>query len=84
MWVHEVSFKGVLLEMRSKTKAPKHFALWFSPSGYERIALRGTLEKETEQGFHAYHLSQHDTDETERLRQYILQQHRLTHPALHL
>jgi hypothetical protein len=49
MWVHEVSCKGVLLEVRNKTKAPKHFALWFSPSGYERIALRGTFEKETEQ-----------------------------------
>jgi hypothetical protein len=84
MWVHEISFKGVLLEVRNKTKAPKHFALWFSPSGYERIALRGTFERETEQGFYAYELSQSDTDETERLRQYILQQHRLTHPALHI
>ena len=64
MWVHEVSFKGVLLEVRNKTKAPKHFALWFSPSGYERIALRGTFEKETEQRFYAYQLSQSDTDET--------------------
>jgi hypothetical protein len=44
MWVHEVSFKGVLLEVRNKTKPPKHFALWFSPSGYERIAMRGTFE----------------------------------------
>jgi hypothetical protein len=67
--------KGLLLEVRNKTKAPKHFALWFSPSGYERSALRGTFEKETEQGFYAYQLSQSDTDETERLRQFILQQH---------
>jgi hypothetical protein len=29
-------------------------------------------------------LSQNDLDETERLRQFILQQHRLTHPTLHL
>lgn len=84
LWVHEVSCKGVLLEVRNKTKPPKHFALWFSPSGYERIALRGTFEKENEQGFYAYQLSQNDTDETERLRQFILQQHRLTHPTLHL
>jgi hypothetical protein len=72
-----------LLEMRNKTKAPKHFALWFSPSGYERISLRGNFERETEHGFYAYELSQTDADETERLRQFILQQHRLTHPALH-
>ncbi|WP_339502432.1 hypothetical protein [Pseudomonas silesiensis] len=84
MRVHEVSFKGVLLEVRNKTKPPRHFALWFSPSGYERIALRGTFEKETENGLYAYHLNQDDKDETERLRQFILQQHRLTHPALHL
>ncbi|MNI33719.1 hypothetical protein D3C73_876790 [compost metagenome] len=79
-----MSCKGVLLEARNKTKPPKHFALWFSPSGYERIALRGTFEKENEQGFYAYQLSLSDTDEAERLRQFILQQHRLTHPALHL
>jgi hypothetical protein len=84
MRVHEVSFKGVLLEVRNKTKPPRHFALWFSPSGYERIALRGTFEKETENGLYAYQLNQDAKDETERLRQFILQQHRLTHPALHL
>ena len=83
MRVHEVSFKGVLLEVRNKTKPPRHFALWFSSSGYERIALRGTFEKETENGLYAYQLNQDAKDETERLRQFILQQHRLTHPALH-
>jgi hypothetical protein len=42
------------------------------------------LEKETKNGLYAYQLNQGDKDETERLRQFILQQHRLTHPALHL
>lgn len=84
LWVHEVSFKGVLLEVRNRTKPPKGFSLWFSPSGYERIALRGTFERQNEQGFYAYRLNQGNTGETERLRQYILQQHRLSHPALHL
>ena len=42
LWVHEVSFKGVLVEVRGRVKPPKTFSLWFSPSGYERIALRGT------------------------------------------
>lgn len=84
LWVHEISFKGVLLEVRNRTKPPKGFSLWFSPSGYERIALRGTFERQNEQGFYAYRLNQGNTGETERLRQYILQQHRLSHPALHL
>ncbi|MGY4662089.1 hypothetical protein ACVWZ9_002883 [Pseudomonas chlororaphis] len=84
LWVHEVSFNSVLLEIRNRAKAPKQFAQWFSPSGYERIALRGRLERQTDAGFYAYRLNQSDTDETERLRQFILQQHRLAHPYLHI
>ncbi|NBF11954.1 hypothetical protein [Pseudomonas sp. Fl4BN1] len=83
LWVREVSFKGVLLEIRNRTRPPKQFGLWFSPSGYERIALHGRFERQTEAGFYAYRLDQSDEEETERLRQFILQQHRHTHPALH-
>ena len=83
LWVHEVSHKGVLLEVRNKTKPPKNFALWFSPSGYERIALRGVFERETARGLFAYRISQNGADETERLRQFILHQHRLVHPQMH-
>ncbi|MBI6556206.1 MULTISPECIES: hypothetical protein [Pseudomonas] len=83
LWVHEVSFKGVLVEIRGRIKTPKTFALWFSPSGYERIALRGTLERETARGLFAYRLGQSNPDETERLRQFILHQHRLVHPQMH-
>nr|BFD39704.1 hypothetical protein FFPRI1PSEUD_12030 [Pseudomonas sp. FFPRI_1] len=83
LWVREVSFKGVLLEIRNRTRPPKQFALWFSPSGYERIALHGRFERQTEAGFYAYRLDQRDLEETERLRQFILQEHRHSHPALH-
>ncbi len=83
LWVYEVSFKGVLVEIRSRIKPPKTFCLWFSPSGYERIALRGTLQRETARGLFAYRLDQSDVDETERLRQFILHQHRLIHPEAH-
>lgn len=83
IWVHEVSFKGVLVEIRGRIKPPKTFSLWFSPSGYERIALRGTFERETARGLFAYRLGQGDADETERLRQFILHQHRLAHPEVH-
>ncbi|CRM35500.1 hypothetical protein [Pseudomonas sp. 58 R 12] len=83
MWVHEVSFKGLLVEIRGRIKPPKTFSLWFSPSGYERIAVRGTFERETARGLFAYRLSQGDADETERLRQFILHQHRLAHPEVH-
>ncbi|SDV04352.1 hypothetical protein [Pseudomonas mucidolens] len=83
LFVHEISFKGALVEVRGRSNPPKTFCLWFSPSGYERIAVRGTLERETTRGMFAYHLSQGDVDETERLRQFILQQHRLAHPEVH-
>ncbi|WP_017531112.1 hypothetical protein [Pseudomonas fluorescens] len=83
LWVHEVSFKGVLVEIRGRIKPPRTFSLWFSPSGYERIALRGALERETARGLLAYRLSQTDGGETERLRQFILHQHRLMHPHVH-
>ncbi|WP_397449739.1 hypothetical protein [Pseudomonas sp. NA-150] len=83
MWVHEISFKGVLLENRKATKPPKYFALWFSPPGHAPIPLRGTFERLTEQGLAAYRLSQRNKEDTERLRQYILQQHQLVHPAPH-
>jgi len=84
LWISELSFKGVLVEMRHESQPPRQFAQWFSPGGYERIALRGTLERKTDTGFYAYRLSQRDKGETERLRQYILQQHRLAHPRLHV
>ncbi|WP_047335719.1 hypothetical protein [Pseudomonas protegens] len=83
LWVREVSFKGILVEIRSGTRPPRQFAQWFSPSGYERIALQGRFERQTEAGFYAYRLDQSDLEETERLRQFILQQHRHSHPALH-
>ena len=84
LWVTELSFKGVLIEMRHDSQPPRQFAQWFSPDGYERINLRGTLERKTETGLYAYRLSQSDKGETEHLRQYILQQHRLAHPGLHV
>lgn len=84
LWIIEVSFKGLLLDARTDSQPPRQFVQWFRPDGHERIALRGTLERKTEQGFYAYRLSQRNDGETEQLRQYILQQHRLAHPSLHL
>ena len=81
LWVHEISFKGILLENRKATKPPKYFSLWFSPAGHAPIALRGTFERLTEHGLAAYRLSQRNKEDTELLRQYILQQHQLAHPA---
>ena len=82
--VHEISFKGLLLESPDDSSPPKRFCRWLSPEdGQERFALRATLERKTDTGLYAYRLSQRDTLQTERLRQFILQQHRRVHPDLH-
>lgn len=84
LWVHEISFKGILLEMRKQTKPPKSFAAWFTPQDHAPIALRGTFERLNHHGLAAYRLSQNSKEDTERLRQYILQEHRKIHPSMHL
>ena len=81
--VREISFKGVLLEMPAASTPPKTFSLWFSPGADTPINLQGTLQRQTAEGLAAYRLSQHQPHEIERLRQYILRQHRLAHPELH-
>jgi len=81
--VREISFKGVLLEVPTDRKPPKTFSLWFSPGADTPINLQGTLQRQTAEGLAAYRLSQHQPQEIERLRQYILRQHRLAHPELH-
>jgi hypothetical protein len=83
LWVHEISFKGVLLEYRKATRPPKVFTAWFAPAGHAPISMRGTFERLTESGLAAYRLSQHNKEDTERLRQYILQQHRKIFPTMH-
>lgn len=83
LWITELSFKGLLIDVRSEAPPPRQFARWFRPDGYEPIAVRGTLERKTETGLYAYRLSQRDKNDAERLRQFILQQYRLEHPALH-
>jgi len=81
--VREISFKGVLLELPEGRTAPKTFNLWFAPDDIAPIALRGTLQRLTVEGLAAYKLSQRQPEEIERLRQYMLQQHRRTHPQVH-
>lgn len=83
LWVHEVSFKGVLLENRRSTKPPKNFSAWFVPVGHAPISLRGTFERLTESGLAAYRLSQRNKEDTERLRQYILLEHQRVYPTMH-
>ncbi|WP_263262676.1 hypothetical protein [Pseudomonas sp. RIT-PI-S] len=83
LWVVEISVNGVVLQVRDGAQAPEVFSLWLAPVGYSPIALRGSLERQIANGLMAYRLIPHDPQETERLRHYILEQHRLAHPQLH-
>ncbi|WP_439852025.1 hypothetical protein [Pseudomonas syringae] len=83
LWIHELSFKGVLLESRKEGKLPRSFSAWFTPAGQAPIAMKGKLERQTKPAFGAYRLNQHSKEDAERLRQFILQEHRRVHPALH-
>ncbi|WP_372438853.1 hypothetical protein, partial [Pandoraea sputorum] len=50
LWIHEISFKGVLLEQRRPGDFPQRFSAWFAPDDYEPIPLRGRFERLTENG----------------------------------
>lgn len=82
LWVRELSFNGVLLEVRDRP-APPSLAAWFAPDGYSAMAMKGKRQRKTADGLYAYSLRESVPQDTERLRQYILQQHQLSHPALH-
>ncbi|WP_442109639.1 hypothetical protein [Pseudomonas sp. NUPR-001] len=83
LWVREISFKGVLLEVRDQPKPPSRFDLWFAPDHCAPIALHGVLQRRTGRNLAAYNLSGSQPSEIERLREYILQAHRQAHPELH-
>ena len=83
LWVRDISFKGTLLEVRGLATAPARFELRFAPGGIPPIELHGVLSRRIGSDLAAYDLSQTPPEETERLRDYILQAHRRAHPELH-
>lgn len=83
LWIHEISFKGVLLEHRRPGDPPQRFSACFVPEDHDPIPLRGHFERLTEKGMAAYRLSQSNPLHAERLRQYMLHEHRKANPAIH-
>ncbi len=82
LWVRELSFNGMLVEAQGRP-APPSLSAWFAPDGMEAMALKGKRQRKTAEGLFAYSLTENPAEETERLRQFILQQHQLSHPELH-
>ncbi|MFV3405466.1 MULTISPECIES: hypothetical protein [Pseudomonas] len=83
LWVRDISFKGVRLELRGLSQAPSRFDLRFAPEGIPPIGLSGTLRRRISKDLAAYDLTPSPAEEIERLRDYILQAHRQAHPELH-
>jgi hypothetical protein len=82
LWVRELSFNGILVEARDR-EAPPALSAWFAPDGFTAMAMKGKRQRRTASGLVAYSLRETTAIETERLRQFILQQHQLSHPELH-
>ncbi|MGH8433126.1 MAG: PilZ domain-containing protein [Pseudomonas sp.] len=80
LWLHSISLSGMLIEVRDQTPQPKRFTLWLPLPGQAPIELRGILARTTEQRLVAYRLTLRKTLHSERLRQFIFQQHRLLNP----
>ncbi len=82
LWARELSFNGILVEARGRT-APPALSAWFAPDGLSAMAMKGKRQRKTADGLFAYRLQENTAQETERLRQFIMQQHQLSHPQLH-
>ena len=80
LWVHELSLNGLLVELRAKRAAPEHFKLILPLTGQKPIAIEGSLVRRTSDGLLAYRLEPLDKRGSERLQQFIFQQHRALYP----
>ena len=80
LWVHELSLNGLLIELRARHAAPEHFELILPLAGQKPIAIEGSLVRKTSGGLLAYRLDPLDKRGSERLQQFIFQQHRALHP----
>ncbi|MNG24164.1 hypothetical protein D3C84_1088560 [compost metagenome] len=74
---------GLLVEQRAKREAPKRISLLLPLSGQKPIAIQASLVRRTSQGLLAYRLDPLDRRGSERLRQYLYQQHRHHYPQAH-
>lgn len=83
LWVRDLSFKGMLVNIHGPQPAPAEFDLQFAPEGIQPIALQGVLRRCIGPDLAAYDLGNSSADEIDRLRAYVLQAHRLAHPELH-
>lgn len=83
LWVHELSMNGLLIEQRTKGKTPEHFSLILPLAGQKPIAIEGSYVRTTPGGLLAYRLDPLDRRGSERLLQFIYQQHRTRYPQAH-
>ncbi|UTW06934.1 hypothetical protein [Pseudomonas benzenivorans] len=83
LWVHELSMNGLLVEYRGKGQPPVHFSLILPLSGQKPIAIEGVRVRRTGGGLQAYRLEALDQRGSDRLLQFIYDQHRVRFPEAH-
>ena len=79
--IHEISPAGVLVES-GEMSAPADFDLWLPLPEQDPIELHGSRVRRTTSQLTAFRLDILPSQQSERLRHFIFQQHRLQHPQL--
>lgn len=79
--IHEISPAGVLVES-NEACAPENFDLWLALPDQAPIELHGQRVRRTANQLTAFRLDMLAANQSERLRHFIFQQHRLQHPQL--
>lgn len=75
--LHEMSAAGALIENTAGLPVPEHFCLWLPMYPQEPIRLEGYKVRHSDQQLAAFRFESSATEQPERLRQFMFQQHRL-------
>lgn len=80
--VHELSPNGLLVDVGSERKAPKHLHLHLALPGEASLEIDAHRIRDTEDGMTAYEVEYPQDKDAERVRSYLYEQHQRLHPEL--
>ncbi len=80
--VHELSPNGLLVNMGSKQKAPKHLHMQLALPGEASLEIDAHRIRDAKGGMTAYEVEYPRDRDAERIRSYLYEQHQRLHPDL--
>lgn len=80
--VHELSPNGLLVDVGSKRKAPKHLHLHLALPGDVALEIDAHRIRDAKGGLTAYEVEYPQHRDAERIRSYLYEQHQRLHPEL--